>query len=415
MSNTTVRPIIVLLISCALSALAGCGGGSSGIRNTADRTWTVLIYMAADNSLEQYGIQDINEMESAVQAPQVSILVQIDRKPGGDSSNGDWTTTRRYLIRQDSDTQVIGSDVLEDLGELNMANPATLMDFVLWGVERYAAENYLLVLWDHGRGWQSRALSLQPREVRSIHQDVTDGNAEMSLSDLECAMASLPHMNIVLFDACLMGMIEVAYAIRNQADIMIASEEEIPVEGQPYHSLVCRMATNPSIDAVSLASGIVTDYINYYKGYPGPCTLSALDLESFDELVSAVDAFAATMTVELDSWRETIRLAASLAQHFDSDSPSYTTYNDYRDLHDFASRVRSSVSAGDTRMAASDVMENVDRFVISERHAGDTVADSHGISIYLPTADHRSDILLDQYAGISFGRDTRWDEFLRHY
>lgn len=417
-SKTSSALVLLFLLAAAVITLAGCGGGSSSRildDPSSPRLWTVLVYMAADNSLEEYGIFDINEMEAIGSTSQATVLVQIDRRPGGDASNGDWTTTRRYRITKDYDEAVINSELLADLGELNMADPATLADFVQWGVENYPARNYLLVLWDHGRGWQSRALTAAPREVRAIHQDVTSGSDEMSLAELEQAFASLPRMGTVVFDACLMGMLEVAYSIADSADIMIASEEEIPVEGLPYQSLVGRLVRNPTIEPGALASAIVDDYNNHYLKNRGPCTLSAIDLSRLPDVVAAVDNFAATMAANLSAWSPAIAAAASQTQHYDSDSTSYTTYTDYRDLYDFAARVRDSVVNAQVRASASSVISAVDSLVIAQRNTGGSVGNSHGVSIYLPTPDTRSDALLAQYAGISFGRDTRWDEFLAAY
>ncbi len=402
-------------------ALSGCGGGGGSRLSVipddprSPRVWTVLVYMAADNSLESSGIEDINEMETVGSTSQATVLVQIDRRPGGDDTNGGWTTTRRYRITRDSDPSLIGSELLADLGELNMADPARLTDFVQWGVQNYPAEHYLLVLWDHGQGWQSRALSVRPREVRAIHVDETSGGDDMSLPELEEAFAPLPRMDIVLFDACLMGMVEVAHSIENSADIMIASEEEIPVAGQPYQSLVGRLVYNPSIEPPAVASAVVDDYISHYSGISSPCTLSALDLSRMGELVSATDDLAAQMIAASGAWGSAIRLSAEQAQHFQSDRAGNSTYTDYRDLYDFAWRVRGSVLSVPMRTAASDVISAIEAAVIAQRNTGGTVTNSHGVSIYLPTPETRSGALLTQYAGISFGRDTQWDEFLAAY
>jgi hypothetical protein len=419
MPRCTARTFLVLSVVLII-ALSGCGGGGTRRSEIPDdprspRIWTVLVYMAADNSLESYGIEDINEMETIGSTSQATVLVQIDRKPGGDAGNGDWTTTRRYRITQDSDEALIGSELLADLGELNMADPATLTDFVQWGVRNYPAQHYLLVLWDHGQGWQSRALMAQPREVRAIHIDETSGMDDMSLPELGQAFAPLPRMDIVLFDACLMGMLEVAHSIANSADIMIASEEEIPVTGQPYQSLVRRLVYDPNIEPGAVASAVVDDYISHYAGISSPCTLSALNLTRLGDLVTATDDLASAMTSEVDAWRSEIRLAAEQTQHFQSDRVGNSTYTDYRDLYDFAWRVRGSVLSVPLRTAASNVISAIDSLVIAQRNTGGSVANSHGVSIYLPTPGTRSQALLTQYAGISFGRDTQWDEFLAAY
>ena len=70
--------------------------------------WAILVYIDGDSgntnsSLESAGIDDINEMEQVNLPSDVNVLVQFDRIEGHDSSNGDWTTTRRYRIIHDND------------------------------------------------------------------------------------------------------------------------------------------------------------------------------------------------------------------------------------------------------------------------------------------------------------------------
>ena len=78
----------------------------------AVKDWTVMVYMAADNNLEAAAIDDLNEMERIGSTSQVDIVVQIDRIPGYDNSNDDWTSTRCYHVTQDADTQVVRSTLV---------------------------------------------------------------------------------------------------------------------------------------------------------------------------------------------------------------------------------------------------------------------------------------------------------------
>ena len=92
--------------------------------SVAQKQWTFLVYLVGDNNLEGAGIDDLNEMEQVGSSDQVNIIVQFDRIAGYDSTNGDWTSTRRYYATQDSLPSTISSLLLEDLGELNMGRPS---------------------------------------------------------------------------------------------------------------------------------------------------------------------------------------------------------------------------------------------------------------------------------------------------
>jgi len=140
--------------------------GVSGVKS-----WTFLVYLDADNNLEAAGIDDFNEMEQVGSTDDVNIVVQMDRISGYDTSNGDWTTCRRYYVDQDSDPAVINSTMVEDLGEVNMGDGQTLRQFIEWGVANYPAAQYAIVLWNHGGGWKT----LEARKPKACCWDDTDG------------------------------------------------------------------------------------------------------------------------------------------------------------------------------------------------------------------------------------------------
>ncbi|MCX7996031.1 MAG: clostripain-related cysteine peptidase, partial [candidate division WOR-3 bacterium] len=158
------------------------------------REWTVLVYMAADNSLSALADSDLIEMKAIGSNDNLAILVQVD-KP--------YTGANRYYV---------GKDTLYNLGNLgtiDMCDWRTLKDFLEWGVMLLPAKRYFLILWDHGTGW-----TLAPR--RTFGSDGSAGT-EMSIAngDLNRALKSFHQatgkkFDIIGFDACNMQQIEIA-------------------------------------------------------------------------------------------------------------------------------------------------------------------------------------------------------------
>ena len=134
--------------------LKGDGEDRSSPSNRALAKWTYLVYMSADNNLEDEAILNFNQMEEVGSSEDVTIVIQLDRSPDWDETNGDWTGTRRYYVLQDTDTELINSTLVEDMGEVDMGNADNLRDFVVWGVTNYPAERYYLDIWGHGGGWR---------------------------------------------------------------------------------------------------------------------------------------------------------------------------------------------------------------------------------------------------------------------
>jgi len=369
---------------------------------TSDRTrWTVLIYMNGDNDLEPAAILNMNQMEEAGSNRDVNIVVQIDRSPGFDSSNGDWTDTRRYLITRDQDAHIIHSTLLEDRGELDMGVPETLRDFIQWGLASYPADHTMLVLWDHGRGW--RTARTRERKLRAISYDQTSGT-NLSLGELTAALDVGEKLDVVAFDACLMGMAEVAYAIKDEARWMVGSEENVPFEGQPYQDFLSALVASPEMTPEQLGRAMVDFYIAHYG--PGSLTTeSVIDLSRTEALAARIGTFGQELRAIRDSYGAMLDEIRRATQHYDIGADIYA---DYKDLGDYTVRIAGADLPTGVKTAARQVTDALSEAVIYQKNAGGAVQNSHGLAIYLP--DRSS--YLSEYSGLSFARDTGWNLFL---
>ena len=61
-------------------------------------SWTFIVYVAGDNDLEPFVINDLMEMQAVGSTDQVSIVVQVDRAEGYEEVQGNWIDTRRYYV-----------------------------------------------------------------------------------------------------------------------------------------------------------------------------------------------------------------------------------------------------------------------------------------------------------------------------
>ena len=113
---------------------------------TDGQTWTILLYQDADDKvLEQDIFIDFNEAERVGSTDRVRIVAQLDRYQGGFNGDGNWTDTRRFLVQQDNDLNTISSP-FESIGEADMSDPQTLVEFVTWGIQEFPADKYVLIL-----------------------------------------------------------------------------------------------------------------------------------------------------------------------------------------------------------------------------------------------------------------------------
>ena len=360
--------------------------------------WTVMIYLDADNNLESAGIDDINEMEMVGSSTDVNIVVQADRIPNYDISNNNWTTTRRYYITQDFDLVQINSLLIGDLGELNMGDSQTLIDFGNWAVTNYPAKKYLLVIWNHGGGFRSTGLA------KDIAWDDTSGGDKITMSELEYALSVIStqagkNIDIVGMDACMMAMTEVAYQIKNYTDILVTSEESVPNDGWPYDTILSQLVSNPTMSPNQLATNIVDSYIFSYTASDN-VTHSAIDLSYINTLANQLSNLATAIISDTITPLNNYILASNSSQYY------YDA--DFIDLYDFCNKILIYSNNTNVQNIAVTIQQSLLNYTILRNgYIGSNVNGSRGLSIYFPYTYYDT-----YYNNTDFAQDTQWDEML---
>jgi PKD repeat protein len=354
--------------------------------------WTFMVYLDGDNNLEDVALTDFMEMASVGSNSDINIIVQMDRIYNYSSAYGDWTGTKRFLVTPGMTPTP--ANAIADLGELDMGSSDTLADFVTWGMTYYPADNYLLDVWDHGGGWDG-----------AVCWDDTNNGDALTLSELDDAlnissMATGDRLDVVGFDACLMGMAEVAYEIRNREDVLVFSEETVPWDGWPYNTVLADLAADPNMGAAAFGTCIVDRYMESYYNTSTE-TMSALNVAATGPLYQAIDSFANVLIANLYWYRDAITSARNATQSFE--------YYSYVDLYDFAQEVYARVGNWSVQVAAQDVMDEISAAMISNRH-GSSLPGANGLSIYFPMWGYYS-----AYSSLYFAIDHSWDEFLMAY
>lgn len=397
-----------------------------------DAVWTFMIYLDADNNLEYAGLTDFREMAEVGSTDDVNIIVQMDRIGGFSNSFGNWTDTRRFLIQQGDDP---ATAPLQNLGEINMGDPAELEDFVQWSVTNYPAEHYALVIWNHGDGWRDIQERTENRismkrstedpyvcEPKSVASDDTDNDVlyvkevqnalEAAKAQIDDRLGTAVKLDVVGFDACLMGMIEVAYAMRNVAGFMVGSEELEPGNGWPYDQILEELVAVPTHSPKDLSSIIVTAYGN---AYGSGVTQSAVDLSRIQTLVGKINNF--TNKADID-WAN-LQTARSHSLQF---HPSWSSSCWGVDLCDFAENAFNEVTDQDLKLAALELKNAVTDFVTNEHHSPD-LDGSRGIAIYFPPTDtdfnndpqHSGYMQNNNFMVVDFVKYNNWDNWLQDY
>jgi len=388
-----------------------------------------MVYMAGDNNLDPEGNLDLKEMKRVGSTAAVNIVAQFDRATGH--------TARRYYLRKGG---TVNADAVASIGKVNTGDPKCLIDFIHWGVKTYPAEHYLLVLWNHGQGWDDtdifaddryrslRRLATGPIRNALFHTPVQrvlrqakhgyearailiDDNSKDFLDNQETkkvladtAALLKGKLDVIGMDACLMSMAEVAYQFHDSASYTVGSEETEPGAGWPYNTILGALAKNPGMSPLDLSKLIVDKYLASYGPSDG-VTYSACDLSKADALATAVTGLAAALKAGLGSQDTRLRIMSARNQ-----VQSYAV-RDNIDLVDFCSLLTGSGVTPAITTACRNVVQAVESgYVITQGYKGAELKDSHGVAIYFPTQK-----VSPLYAGLDFSRKTGWDAFLKAY
>ena len=169
---------------------------------------------------------------------------------------------------------------IEGFEKANMGKPETLVAFVDYCYENYPADQYDLILWDHG-GAFTRGFGVDER--------FTDGGP-ISVAKLADAFGKTKlikggkKFEIIDFDACEMSGVEVAVTLSPYADYLVASPESEPGSGQEYTSWLNALRENPGMNGFELGKIIVDGLAAYYTEEEiDEATLSVIDLKNFTE------------------------------------------------------------------------------------------------------------------------------------
>src|SRR5215212_2361662 len=388
--------------------------------------WTVIVYSAADDEvLEENMWFDINEMELVGSNPQMNIVVQIDRYSGSFTGDGDWSDTRRYLVTQDNDLDHINSPVVESVGEVDTGDPQTLINFVTWAVQNYPAKKYALVMSDHGGGWTGGFSDMST----SSYSDLSIPEIASSIEQVR-QNTGIDKFELVGFDACLMGQIEVFGALYPYSNYMVASEEVIPGYGWSYAAWLGQLAQNPAVDGSGLSQSIVSTYVTNDTLLTGgrasadeiaqeesTTTLSAVESARVPDVIGAMNQFVSSITsLDQSLVAEARTYTRSYYSLFGEDvSPSFI------DLGNFSEVLTTLTEDAGIQQAAVQLQTAIGSAVVAEKH-GINMSGSNGIAFHFPDSDlyyytEYNAEFPPYYAesASDFLEQSVWDEFLAYH
>lgn len=211
---------------------------------------TVMVYMVAENSLgDKELMDDIKELIKGRNSQRFHagdhLIVYVD----------DNALPRIYELKKNEAVMQLAdlSPVYTYKEDVNSASAAQLQRFIQYVKQHYPAESYGLVMWSHALGWipstyakDKASGGMVKRRAFGLdnEQNSYDGRLngyQMGIEDMATVLEAEGGVDFMLFDACFMQCIEVAYVLRNATHYLIASPAEIPGPGADYSTMVPAM------------------------------------------------------------------------------------------------------------------------------------------------------------------------------
>ncbi|WP_321331022.1 clostripain-related cysteine peptidase [uncultured Bacteroides sp.] len=280
------------IVSCCLFLFTACSTDDDD-SPVVPVSYTVLVYMAADNSMDSEVDYTLQELKEGMKRSGGTTVVYLDRAE---------ESPRLFRITTE------GEEIaLKDYAEENSASAATLARVINDTKELAPSDKFGLVYWSHSMGWvpsgyskDTRAATVAPSFPRTRYLGMDEHQAAdaqgLTLMEIDEMAAALPdHVaEFMLFDACMMGSVEALYQLRNKCSYFIASPAEILMEadydasGMPYSDLLPQLFGGKEELAQACQK-----YYNHYNGMSAKilrsATITLIDAQQLDGLYAVVD------------------------------------------------------------------------------------------------------------------------------
>lgn len=350
-------------------------------------SWTFAIYMDGDNSLETYWEgASLPLLQSAPASPSVNIVAFVDL---GSTSGMEVQKISGSIV-----TTVLTAP------EMNMGDPATLTWCIDQAVALFPSTYLALSMWDHGYAWNY------------VCADDTSGD-DLSMPELQAGIANAgEQIDLLAFDCCNMGNIEVAYqvSLTNLVSYMVGSEETVPGSGFPYDTMLTSLVNNPAMLPRAFSIVMVDCYGAYYSTQTWATTvnLAAIDVVQLKATISTFTTWSADMRSLLPGYRSAYATALKNAYYM------WGTHY-FTDLYDYCYHLKTTKGVTDAKLKAdATALQNAVMSYCIKVWDGKRMTDCMGISLYWGTGNQWSSHSA-AYMQLAFAVDTGWGAFLTQY
>ena len=272
-------------------------------------------------------------------------------------------------------------------------------EFIEWGQKTYPADRCILVFWDHGGGplggfggYSSATLpqgyphasGLSVKQMR----DVVKANVAKTGKKFE----------LIGFDACLMGSLEIANSFKDSAKFMVASQDLEAGAGWDWTAMVNYIVANPGADGASIGKAIAKSFFaklerigSEEEKASATATISVIDIGKIAPLNEALAAFSTWQRKQLtdggtDAWYN-LAYSRSKTMDFNTSDINLSGSGDTVDILDLIDNIQ--IMSQENITTADDLMfEQLKKAVQSAvvyNQVGTERVNASGLSMMFPS------------------------------
>lgn len=357
---------------------------------------TVLSYLGFDN--DKGGYRDelrqlINFHELSGSSNTMNMILQTD---GAEKQD-----LKRYFIVGDGDVSTIQSPYTKFKYERDSSDYRVLQSFIKWSYATYPSQLKLLDIDSHGGAFLG------------ITRDDSSGKV-MSLPNLAKALkSSAGKVDLLTFDACLMGSAEVLYEIKDVADVIVGSQDSTLGTGLLYTKALPGIISNAkNVDEIGrnivLASDRQgNDFLrrpNRKGKVPNVFTLSAYKGSAIKSFVSELNSLSKLLISKIPTQKQAISQAINGSKPMNVDADDL---GGQRDLYEVLSRLNTIITDSQVKASVVKTRNALNKAIlISRTHNSEKHAQGMAINI------SASSVTSDDYKNTAFAKENSWDELI---
>ena len=392
--------------------------------HSGDYDRVLVLYASAFNSLNNYIKSDIEELQTGYIPSYKSeeVLLVASKFCSRYNDYGEQTEPSLVRISRKGRKNEIVVDTLMKLpAGTVMADVQTLRKMLEYVGDEFPSKSYGMIFSSHATGWLPEGYFSNPSAfengnasvsgrrrnggeltpyyeverdpslpaVRTVGQEVVLKNGKKYTREMEIdgfAAAIQMHLDYLLFDACLMGGVELVYELKDLCDYIVASPTEVISDGFNYPDMAARLLADGDPDLV----GLCEDYFNMCANSGSYATIGLYDCSKMQALADvSKDIFEAHR-------EEVMKVNPWSVQSYNY---SFTYNFDFRDYVKALGASEAELQALDQALEQLVVYKNSTPYFISTPIDAERFS---GIGTYIPTESRTT---LNSYF-----RETAWNE-----